>query len=128
MSPKFTRPALLVAMSASTRLAITTRDVAGPHESPDGQSVSLVHFVRAMRHMPVVPAAAVILQMSPAVPATQLLVGPGVQVLAGPTQALVSTHGLLACTTVQERRGKLHWLFELAHAPTVMLHVALAFL
>ena len=89
----------MLTMSASTRLAITTREVAGPQVSPDGQSVSLAHFVSAVRHMPVVPPDAVILHTSPALPATQGLSGPTVQVLAGPTHLLVLMQGLLACWT-----------------------------
>src|SRR5690348_10035391 len=101
MRPKFTSLALLVTMSASTRLAITKREVAGPQVSPDEQSVSFAHLVSPVRHMPVVPVVAVMRQSSPATPAMHGFDGPGVQVLAGPTQALVSTQGLLACLTVQ---------------------------
>ena len=48
-----------------------------------------------------VPLVVVILQVSPVLPARQEFDGPGVQVLATPTHALVSMQGLLACETVQ---------------------------
>src|SRR5450432_976390 len=99
MNPKFTMPVLLFTMSASTRLAITTREVAGPQSSPlAGQSESFWHLSSVMRHM---PSALVLLlarlQVSEAVPETQGLEGPRVQVLGGPTQGLVSRQGFCAC-------------------------------
>src|SRR5689334_8678991 len=101
MRPKFTRLELLLTMLDSTRLAITMRDVAGPQVSPAVvQSESFAHLVSAIRHMPVEPPDVVILQVSPALPAWQEFVAPTLQVLAGPTHALVSTQGLLACTTL----------------------------
>jgi hypothetical protein len=87
-------------MLDSTRFAITMRDVAGPQVSPVGQSLSFEHLVSPVRHMPV-PLVVVILQLSPVLPARHEFVAPGVQVLATPTQALVSMQGLLACDTVQ---------------------------
>ena len=45
----------ILTMLDSTRLAITMREVAGPQESPDGQSASLLHLVSAVRHIPVEP-------------------------------------------------------------------------
>src|SRR3954454_9798671 len=101
MRPKFTSLALLVTMSASTRLAITKRDVAGPQASPAEQSASFEHLVSAARHMPVLPAAEVMRQRSPGTPATHGFDAPGVQVLAGPTHALLSVQGLFACLTAQ---------------------------
>src|SRR5882757_7015811 len=96
--------AFLVTMLASTRLAITMRDVAGPQASPAVvQSESFAHLTCVMRHMrEAVVAVLPALQRSPALGATQLLVGSGPQVLAGPTHGLVSMQGLLACVTVQE--------------------------
>src|SRR5262245_21911148 len=99
MKPKFTTLLLLLTMSASTRLAITTRDVAGPQLSPlAGQSPSSWHFSSVMRHMPMALVLfAAKLLTSLVVPARHGLVGPGVQVLAGPTHELVSLHGFTAC-------------------------------
>jgi hypothetical protein len=47
-----------------------------------------------------VPAAAVILQVSPTVPSVQGFDGGAPQVLAGPTHLLVSTQGLLDWDTL----------------------------
>src|SRR5678815_2455737 len=100
MSPKFTSFALSATMLASTRLAITKREVAGPQVSPDGQSASFEHLVSAVRHIPVLPPDEVMRHVSPATPATHVFGCAGVQVLAGPMQALVSTQGLFASFTV----------------------------
>src|SRR3569623_146314 len=99
MNPKFTMLELLLTMSASTRFAMTTRDVAGPQSSPlVGQSLSFWHLSRLMRHMPSAEVALFAkLHESETMPDAQVFDGLGVQVLAGPTQLFVSRHRFVGC-------------------------------